>query len=97
MREIIDKILTNVKKEIEEKHQAALAFSPDVYDFIFDRAKGNIEQGGGGVGNVIETVLINPLARKLWEIQPVTGKKLEVKRIFEKEGESSGIFEVEVR
>jgi len=96
MKEIIDKILTNVNKEVADKHQATVIFSPAVYDFIFDRAKGNIEQGGGGVGNVIETVLINPLARKLWEMQPITGKKLEVKKVFEKDRESSGIFEVEL-
>jgi len=96
MKEIIDKILNNVKKEVAEKHQLALSFSAEVYDFIFDHAKTNIEQGGGGVGNVIETVLINPLARKLWEQRPLTGKKLEVKRILEKEEESQKLFEIEL-
>jgi ATP-dependent Clp protease ATP-binding subunit ClpA len=51
--------------------------------FLLQRAAGNIEQGRRGIGNLIETTLLNPLARLIFD-RKLSGPRLVVKEIGEK-------------
>lgn len=74
--EIIDKILANMREELKEKQQLMLQFAPSVYDYLQKKAVCNIEQGGRGIGNFIETALVNPLARLIFDKNIVDGSLL---------------------
>jgi len=83
MGQIIDKILGNIAAELTEKKKLAVEFAPDVRAFLLQRAAGNIEQGRRGIGNLIETTLLNPLARLIFD-RKLSGPRLVVKEIGEK-------------
>ncbi len=80
VREIIEKILGNMVRELRDKLQLELEFAPPVYDFLQGRAVSNIEQGGRGIGNYIETALVNPLARLIFD-EDIKGGSLLIKDI----------------
>lgn len=82
VREIIEKILGNMVRELRDKLQLELEFAPPVYDFLQGRAVSNIEQGGRGIGNYIETALVNPLARLIFD-EDIKGGSLLIKDIRE--------------
>ncbi|GFP40683.1 hypothetical protein HKBW3S47_02380, partial [Candidatus Hakubella thermalkaliphila] len=67
MKEIRDRILNKITEEVKEKHKINIIFSEDVKTFLFDKAIQNIEQGGRGVGNLIEEAIVNPLSRILFD------------------------------
>ena len=83
MTEIIDKILENVTKDLLERKKISANFSDDVRKFIFNRTSENIELGGRGVGNLIETVLVNPLARSIFDNGNPENIKINIKSIIE--------------
>ena len=82
MQEITDKILNNISREVKEKHKINTAFSDEVKGWIFERTQKNIEQGGRGIGNLIEKVIVNPLSRKLFDEDIKADSSLLIKSIL---------------
>ena len=41
--------------------------SEEAYGIIKNKAMGNLENGGRGIGNIVESTFINPLARYLFD------------------------------
>jgi len=54
----IDKIIENLARE----KGITLTIENPFKMYLLDKAKANLENGGRGVGNVVETILINPLS-----------------------------------
>ena len=52
---------------------------------LLDAARNNLENGGRGIGNVVESHFINPLARKLFDLNLQSGQNLTIKDL-EKHG-----------
>lgn len=75
----LKKISINLKTE----HKIILSFSNKAYQFLIEKALGNLENGGRGVGNVVESCLINPLARHLFEHQDI--RDIHINSIEEKD------------
>ncbi len=67
MSQIIDKILERIKQDSRERLHVELDFAAAVKQYLYHRAAQNLEMGGRGAGNLIETAIVNPLARKLCE------------------------------
>ena len=67
MGEIRDKMLNKISEEVKEKHKINVTFSEELKSFIFEKTSKNIAQGGRGVGNIIEEIIVNPLSRILFE------------------------------
>ena len=59
----VDKIIKNLSVE---KH-IALTVSDTAMDTLTKQALGNLQNGGRGIGNVVENYLINPLSRYLFD------------------------------
>ncbi len=59
----VDKI---VKKLDVEKH-ITLKLSDEARQILEERVLGNLDNGGRGIGNIVESLLINPLARYLFD------------------------------
>ena len=85
MEEIIEDILEhNIKDEIRVKHGVNLIFSDKVKKWLLDRACQNIEHGGRGVGNLIETSIVNPLARKMFDMESIQKiKEIHISAVIE--------------
>ncbi|MDZ7276636.1 MAG: AAA family ATPase [candidate division KSB1 bacterium] len=67
MAQIIKKILGQIVKDARERLHLELDFAPAVIQHLHDAAVQNLEMGGRGAGNLIETVIVNPLARRLFD------------------------------
>lgn len=65
--QIVKKILDTVAAELTEKRHLEVEFAPPVHEFLIKRSADNIDMGGRGIGNLIETTLINPLARVIFD------------------------------
>jgi ATP-dependent Clp protease ATP-binding subunit ClpA len=59
----VDKIIRNLS--VEKRIQ--LAISDAAYATLMEQALGNLANGGRGIGNVVENLLINPLSRYLFD------------------------------
>jgi len=92
--QIIEKILARIGEELQEKKGVTLSFAPAVQDFLLERAAGNIEQGGRGIGNLIETMLVNPLAGIVFD-QNLVQVAVLVKNIHQVQQENAAVFQLE--
>jgi len=67
MEQIIDKILIQIKADLSKRMKVNIIISPKVLTTILEKSNQNIENGARGVGNVIEKMFVNPLARYLFD------------------------------
>jgi len=61
--EIANKQICAIKESIKDEKNIDLEISDKAMNFLYKLIVANLDQGGRGVGNVIEKALINPLAR----------------------------------
>ncbi len=73
----VEKIIENLRTE----KKISLEISSQAMDALLAKAMGNLENGGRGIGNVVESCLINPLARYLFDHKISQGHKLLVEQI----------------
>ncbi|MEJ2378053.1 MAG: AAA family ATPase, partial [Pseudolabrys sp.] len=66
-REILDGMLANIAKKVLDEHKLRLEIAPEARRRIFDLCTPDLSNGGRGIGNALESVLVNPLARALFE------------------------------
>ncbi len=98
--EVADKILTLmlgfVGERVHDELEATIVFD-EIKTALAKEclAEETLANGGRGIGNRLETVLINPLARAMFDLtEPVAGKTVAVRRV-EKDAET-GLFNVEL-
>lgn len=73
----VEKIIVNMKQE----KNIVLEISDTAMDKLFEKAGGNLANGGRGIGNVVEEILINPLARYLFDNNCRKDVMIEIKDI----------------
>lgn len=102
MREILDtKVIDSIRSIVAERWGLQVEFAPDVLDTLFEIGGSDTANGGRGIGNLAETALLNPLARRLYEMVSehkfeddaavkawFEGKTLHVSQILLPEGEA---------
>lgn len=64
---ILNAQLKKISINLKTEHKLNLSYSDEAYQFLLEKALGNLENGGRGIGNVVESCLINPLARHLFD------------------------------
>lgn len=79
--EILVLLLDNVKKRFFREHRAGLELSDDATSTLFDEAVARLEHGGRGIGTAVESALVNPLARWLFDSARGSGGKVVVDQI----------------
>ncbi len=84
-KEILDKHIRNITKNIKDTKGIDLVFTDTVVEYLKTKSFGNLENGGRGIGNVIEKYLINPLARYIFDNQIKAGESITIKNIVEKD------------
>jgi ATP-dependent Clp protease ATP-binding subunit ClpA len=98
--EIVDLMLKKVAVRVMDEHTATLTLSDASVSAIKDKAKEDLSNGGRGIGNCIEVMLINPMSRRLCEhyrggvSEPLKGKTVMVRSITQTNGECDVTIEV---
>lgn len=80
---ILNAQLMKIAGNLQSEHKITLTYADAAYKFLLEKSLGNLENGGRGIGNVVESCLINPLARYLFEHQNTSS--IHVERMEEKD------------
>lgn len=73
VEEILNLKLSVIIENLEHEKGIRLQINEPFKNFLLDRAKQNLLNGGRGIGNMIETCLVNPLAQVLVKEQWSSG------------------------
>lgn len=65
--EILDLLLDNLVKTLAMEREIDLAIGPDARRALIDLARNHLEHGGRGIRNLLDTALVDPLARWLFD------------------------------
>ena len=80
---ILDKSLASVAARVAEMHGGAqLRISAAAREQLAEAALEALDQGGRGISNVVETRLVNPLARKLFLEPSLAGREITVEEFI---------------
>jgi hypothetical protein len=79
---LLDKALASVARRAASVHELTLKIDDPAYKVLHDRAVDNLDHGGRGVNNAVETLLINPLSRHVLMHAPAPGEVWTVQRII---------------
>ena len=85
-QQIMDKMLGNVIERVQDEHDVTLVIGEQPHEVLVVQCLGDLSNGGRGIGNRLETVLINPLARALFDFELTPGQTITVEQLFEEDG-----------
>ncbi len=88
--QILDGMLNNVIRRVAAEQKMTIALAEDVGTKLKNLCTQDLSNGGRGIGNRLETVFINPLARALFEMTDRSPGTITVVALTERDG----IFEV---
>ena len=66
-RSILDAQIAKIVSRLREENRIDLTLAEPAREAVFQRVLENLDNGGRGIGNIVESMLINPLARWLFE------------------------------
>ncbi|MES2443888.1 MAG: AAA family ATPase [Pseudomonadota bacterium] len=69
-REILDRLLDNIFARVARTQGLRLELAPAAKEYLFEACITRLDDGGRGIGNMLEMALVNPLARALFETNP---------------------------
>lgn len=75
----LNKIINNLKKQKD----IVMTISDETTNYLVKAAFGNLDNGGRGIGNIVEKNFINPLSRYLFDNKVKSGCSIKVNRIVE--------------
>ncbi len=85
-REILAKMIDNVCERVRDEHGLELKLSRSLTDQLHTLCMSdNLINGGRGIGSRLEEVFVNPLARLIFDHEPLSGE-LQLSRIEENDG-----------
>ncbi len=71
--QIFDGMLRNVVNRVRDEHKVDLVLAPEVRDRLRDLCTKDLSNGGRGIGNQLESLFVNPLARAMFRF-PLAGR-----------------------
>lgn len=77
LRAQVDKIIENLQSE----KMISLSLSEDALETLRIKALGNLDNGGRGIGNIVESLLINPLSRYLFDNDILNNSTIKIEEI----------------
>ena len=80
---IFDAALRNILRRVHDEHRIVLELTDDVTARLRGWCTSDLSKGGRGIGTALESYLINPLARALFDREPgrdETVKILDISR-----------------
>ena len=79
--QILDKMLRNITARIAKTQNIELTIDDAVRADLSARIKSDLSNGGRGIGNVLESLLINPLGRVLWDLDVAEGAAIRLTQL----------------
>ncbi len=83
--QIFDGMLKNVVKRMQEEHHVALEIPVPVRERLLSLCTRDLSNGGRGIGNALESVFINPLARALFVLDLEGRERVTVTDVAEQD------------
>ena len=83
--QILDGMLKNVTRRLADEHKLELVLPDPIRAQLLDHCTRDLSNGGRGIGNTLESVFINPLARALFAIDLEQRLQVTVAAIKEQE------------
>lgn len=80
---ILDGQLSKIKKNLKKQKNMTMNISDNATDYLVKAAFGNLDNGGRGIGNIVEKNFINPLSRYLFDNKVQNGSTITVNKIVE--------------
>lgn len=84
--EIFQGMIGNVQRRVAAEHGVRLEFGEDALPQLLEKAISDPDNGGRGIGNLLEAHLINPLARALFDMSPEGRTEVRVTGFSEHNG-----------
>jgi MoxR-like ATPase len=84
--QILDALLAKIRDRMGEDKGIRLAVSPELREQLLAASLGNLENGGRGVGNMVESMLIDPLSRFLFDRRIQPGQTVRALRLEQRDG-----------
>lgn len=78
LKQIVEKNLDSIRTDLRSRKGIEIEFADELVERVVALAEENLEMGARGVGNLLETRVVNPLARYLFDSGIKNGKKLRV-------------------
>jgi hypothetical protein len=79
--EILDMMLSNVVGRVAKTQKIALHIEDPVRAELSARIRADLSNGGRGIGNMLESLLINPLGAALWDLDAGEGTGVRLLRL----------------
>ena len=83
---ILNTQLKKVVNALKEQKNIEVLLADPSKDYLYKRVLSNLENGGRGIGNIVESMFINPLSRYLFDHQVKENSRLIVQEIFQEDG-----------
>ena len=84
--QILDALLEKIRERAARDKGISLTLSPELREQLLTAALGNLENGGRGVGNMVESMLIDPLSRLLFDERAEAGDALHARYLEQTDG-----------
>ena len=81
--QILNKHIKTIISNVKDTKNIDVKIEESAVSYLKDKSFGNLENGGRGIGNVIEKYLINPLARYIFDNSVQEGVSIKIKNIVE--------------
>jgi hypothetical protein len=83
-KQILDGMIANVADRLMSEHKLDLHIATEAMEQIYSWCLKDLSNGGRGIGNRLESILVNPLSRALFEGQSrIANTKVTIDKIFE--------------
>ena len=90
---ILDSQIDRIKASLRQDKQIELQLSQQAHDTLLKGALSNLDNGGRGIGNMVESLLIDPLARYLFDNGIKKNGRVRITAIDEKSKEILAVHE----
>ena len=78
---ILDSQLSKIVSRLMAEKNIKVEISSEAKDVLVNRANSNLENGGRGIGNIVESLFINPLSRYLFDNEIFENRTLRIDSI----------------
>lgn len=86
--DILDAMLANITRRMADEHSIGLTLSAEVRTSLRESATRDLAMGGRGIGSIVESQLVNPLARAMFGQGASGAEAITVERIV---GTATGV------
>ena len=80
-KRILDAQINKIIKTLSAEKSISLTVSEEAKDMLYQATLSNLNNGGRGIGNIVESSLINPLARFLFDNDIYTNANIKLESI----------------